>query len=208
VNESERQLTLEFKDLKAAEALERLEEGAAAAAPSDEHAYVLARLCPEKEDADKWLDLAVKEDLTAAELQRSIKAGSVVKDDSAPRINANDKSAGIVSIEGIAGQFDLWFKKVEEEGFPTKWDARRLKMVWSLLRPFSQIFTAVDDVLQEQNDKQQGNFTNEELEAARELHKKDPRKFSVATVQRVFKKGYHAGCMLHDEVIDLAGGES
>lgn len=137
---AEKQLEFEFKDLKAAEALEKL-EGSHPSAPSDAHAFVAAKLCANSYDAEEWLERARTEKLTPVELQNSIKAGEVIREEAAkPRLNANDRSVGLVTIEGIHMQFNLWLRKVkEDDGFPDKWDARRLGMVRDLLAPISAI---------------------------------------------------------------------
>jgi hypothetical protein len=137
VEQAERQLEIEFKDLKAAESLESL-EGRGASAQSDEHAFVASRLCDDASAAEDWLKKSSENNLTALELQRSIKAGKIVRDEESPRVNADDKSTGIVTIEGIRAQFDLWLKKVEQFGFPDEWDARRLNKVRELLNPMRE----------------------------------------------------------------------
>lgn len=143
VEQEERQLEMHFKDLKAAEAIEAL-EGRGARAASDEHAFVASRLCDSPEEAEAWLQKAEDHDLSALELQRSIKAGKIVLDeDAAPSVNAGDKSSGLVTIEGISAQFALWLKKVEEDGFPEQWDARRLNMVRDLLNPVREVAAKV-----------------------------------------------------------------
>jgi hypothetical protein len=141
VESAEKQLEFEFKDLKAAEALEKL-DGVHPAAPSDAHAFVAAKLCKDSYEAQDWLEKARNENLTPVELQNSIKAGEIVREDheEKPRLNANDRSVGLVTIEGVHMQFNLWLKKVrEDDGFPGEWDARRLGMVRDLLTPMADI---------------------------------------------------------------------
>ena len=56
------------------------------------------------------------------------------------RLNANDRSVGLVTIEGISMQFNLWLRKVsEDDGFPNQWDASRLEAVRELLRPIVKL---------------------------------------------------------------------
>ena len=50
---AEKQLEFEFKDLKASEALEKL-DGSHPSAPSDAHAFVAAKLCANSYDAEEW----------------------------------------------------------------------------------------------------------------------------------------------------------
>jgi hypothetical protein len=52
------------------------------------------------------------------------------------RLNADDKSVGLVTIEGVHMQFNMWLRKVtEDDAFPTGWDEERLKKVRELLKP-------------------------------------------------------------------------
>lgn len=146
VADAERQLEFEFKDLRAAEALEKL-DGAEVSAPSDAHAFVAAKLCKNSYEATDWLEKAREEKLTPLELQKSIKAGQIVREtapEEKPRLNANDRSVGLVTIEGVHMQFNLWLRKVtEDDGFPGEWDARRLGMVRDLLAPIAAIHREV-----------------------------------------------------------------
>jgi hypothetical protein len=151
VEQYSKHLQLEFKDIVACEALEALEMRSENL--SVDHHVSLVKTLPDdglskarkewQEAAQRWLKIAEEEKLTPKELKKSIAAGAVVRD--APpeeklRLNANDRSVGLVTIEGVHMQFNLWLKKVrEDDGFPTEWDARRLRMVRDLLTPMADI---------------------------------------------------------------------
>jgi hypothetical protein len=148
VEEFSKHLQLEFKDLAASEALEALESRSESL--SDDHHIALTKALPAdglskarsewQEAAQRWLRIAEEEGLSPRELQKSIKAGEIVRDEKEekPRLNANDRSVGLVTIEGVHMQFNLWLKKVtDDDGFPTEWDSRRLKMVRDLLAPIA-----------------------------------------------------------------------
>ena len=151
VDQFSRHLQLEFKDLAASEALEALEMRSETL--SDEHHIALSKYLPDdglskaraewQEAAQRWLKIAEDENLTPKELKMSIKAGEVVREplqQDQLRLNANDRSVGLVTIEGIHMQFNLWLRKVtEDDGFPGEWDARRLGMVADLLEPFLSV---------------------------------------------------------------------
>lgn len=155
VEQFSRHLQLEFKDLAASEALEALEMRSETL--SDEHHIALSKTLPDdglskaraewQEAAQKWLRIAEDEKLTAKELKMSIKAGEVVRDtpqQESLRLNCNDRSVGLVTIEGVHMQFNLWLRKVtEDDGFPGEWDARRLGMVRDLLAPIAAIHREV-----------------------------------------------------------------
>lgn len=50
-----------------------------------------------------------------------------------PRINPADKSAAIVTIEGISQQFKLWHRKMDEE--IGSWDKPKIEKALGLLEP-------------------------------------------------------------------------
>lgn len=137
---AEGQLELEFRDLRAAEALEGMESRRDGLA--DAHHFVVAKYA-RPDEQESWLDLAESEELSPQDLRLSIEAGVVTRAKFAPKLSGNDKSAGLISIEGIRGQFDLWRNKVSEDGFPDRWDERRLGMVAALLRPMMDVYLEV-----------------------------------------------------------------
>jgi len=60
------------------------------------------------------------------------------------RLNANDRSVGLITIEGVRMQFGLWLRKVkEDDGFPDQWDARRLSMLSELIRPIAELYSEI-----------------------------------------------------------------
>lgn len=68
------------------------------------------------------------------------------------RLNADDRSVGLVTIEGVHMTFNLWLRKVREDaGFPNQWDARRLGMVRKLLRPIVELDAEIATLCKGQN---------------------------------------------------------
>lgn len=65
-------------------------------------------------------------------------------------LNAPDKSAGFVNIEGISLQFAMWFRKVSHKssGFYERWDPRRRQHVEDLLTPMAQCHKALVELRQ------------------------------------------------------------
>jgi hypothetical protein len=53
-----------------------------------------------------------------------------------PTLNPNDKTRGILTIEGICSKFELWKRKMSEE-FP-KWDREQLEKAVELLEPIER----------------------------------------------------------------------
>lgn len=138
VAEAERQLEFEFKDLRAAEALEKL-DGVHPSAPSDAHAFVAAKLCENSTDAQEWLEKAREENLSPVELQKSIKAGEIVRETagSAPTGSAG---SGVLTLEVIHMDFRRWLSRVADDGFPEEWQDHQLAKVVDLLRPMAMAF--------------------------------------------------------------------
>lgn len=136
VEETEAQLQLEFNDVKALESLERLESGVVDA-PSDEHAYVAARLCDTDDEASEWLRTATEENLTAHELQKSIKAGEVVRDEEK---KPGGGSTGVLTLDAIALDFQRWLSRVERDKPFDQWHEKQLNMVKWQLKPLAFVF--------------------------------------------------------------------
>jgi hypothetical protein len=146
VAQAERQLEFEFKDLRAAEALEKL-DGVHPSAPSDAHAFVAAKLCENSYDAQEWLEKARTENLSPVELQKSIKAGEIVREDSAKGGTASAGTTGILTLEAIHMDFLRWVKRAEEDGFPVQWEPRRLAKVKALLADMAGAHRAASTTL-------------------------------------------------------------
>jgi hypothetical protein len=151
VRATEEQLMLNLGDSKAASALEALPERSAAL--SDEHLLVLQKRTGTPEGFREWAEIAETQKLSVAELVASIKAGRVVRaDEQRESVNANDKSVGIVTIEGISTSFGMWLRKVEETGFPDGWSDDQLARVKVLLKPMSDAFMAVHEEQRQRQD--------------------------------------------------------
>jgi hypothetical protein len=142
VHATEEQLMLDLGDSKAASALEALP--ARSAGLTDEHLLAIKKRTGTEEGFRKWVRLAEEQKLTVPELVASLKAGRVVRaDENRESVNANDKSVGIVTIEGISTSFEMWLRKVQETGFPDGWSDDQLARVKVLLKPMSEAFMAV-----------------------------------------------------------------
>ena len=128
---------LEFKDLKAVEAIDTL-DGRGSSAPSDEHAFVVARLCKTPEEAEAWLDRSRTEELSARELQRSIRAGKIVREDDDAPLRASSEPTGILSLDAIHTDFIQWRARAEADGFPDAWTGQQLLKVKDLLSPMRE----------------------------------------------------------------------
>lgn len=137
VSSAERQLEFEFKDLRAAEALEKL-DGVHPSAPSDAHAFVAAKLCENSTDAQEWLEKAREENLSPLELQKSIKAGEIVRETSGSAPTGSVGS-GVLTLEAIHMDFLRWNSRVSDDGFPENWDPHQLRKVKDLTAVMADI---------------------------------------------------------------------
>lgn len=143
VEDAEKQLEFEFRDLKAAEAIEKL-DGYHPYAPTDAHAFVAGKLCDTVAAAEEWLIKASEQKLTPLELQKSIKAGEIVRDSTEAKKPATGPGAtGVLTLEAIHMDFHRWHSRVKDDGFPGEWDSRRLGMVRDLLAPIAAIHREV-----------------------------------------------------------------
>lgn len=71
------------------------------------HYVVLAKSGLKKAQIAKWAQTASEQNLTPSRLKASIAAGAVVSKDV-----ANQQLHGVVTIQGIRGEFELWLRKV------------------------------------------------------------------------------------------------
>ena len=151
VDETSRSLQLEFKDLRAAEALEALEMRSEAL--SDEHHITLAKHLPDdglskareewQEAAQRWLKIAEEEGLSPKELQKSIKAGEIVRE-SAGNAPSGSAGSGVLTLEAIHMDFLRWRSRVADDGFPEEWKDFQLMKVVDLLRPMALAYEAAN----------------------------------------------------------------
>ena len=70
-----------------------------------------------------------------AEIQMELALG-IEPPKETPRLNPSDKSAAIVTIEGIAQQFVLWHRKMDDE--ISTWDKPRIQKALNLLEPIER----------------------------------------------------------------------
>lgn len=75
---------------------------------TEEHYFVVSKLTlPEQ---TKWLNEALKHNLNALEMKRSIEAGRVLKRDEINELSG--RGSGIVNYHGIVNQWDRWANKI------------------------------------------------------------------------------------------------
>ena len=140
---------MEFKDLRSAEALESLEMRSEDL--SDDHHLALAKnldglskaRAEWQEAAQRWLKIAEEEGLSPKELQKSIKAGSIVRETSGSAPTGSSGS-GVLTLEAIHMDFRRWLSRVSDDGFPEEWQDHQLAKVGDLLRPMAMAYEAAN----------------------------------------------------------------
>jgi len=159
VAETERQLEFDFHDMRALEALEKVDDSISAA-PSDAHASLIALYAKgDRKKAEEWAVIARDENLSLGELSRSMRKGEIVRDEkpvegSIVSAGSDDgkkpveeKAAGFVSIEHVSGEMEKWMKQVEPVFFD--WDLAQCEQVIELLDPAVEFYGRVFDRTEE-----------------------------------------------------------
>jgi hypothetical protein len=98
------QLGFDFAETKRAVAIATVPHGSRRRELTAEHHFVVGRAELSEADQKRWLDLAVAENLSAAELARSIKLGSVIR---------AEKRAGFQTLSALKVQFFAWKRQFE-----------------------------------------------------------------------------------------------
>lgn len=146
VDEVLEQLELPEQDVMAAFAIGQLELELRTPELSAEHHLVLARL----EDAGeqrKWRDLALKDDLTALELKKSIEAGKVIRQSVVSR--QSGRGSSVITVQGLSLWFEKWQGQVGgDEVF--SWEPERKKEVLETLKPMRDFIERLEESLKEE----------------------------------------------------------
>jgi hypothetical protein len=121
------QLQLDLAQLKHSDLLNRLIERRIEL--SREHHFVIAKAKLDAVDQRRWIETSINEELTARELEESIRAGHVVK------LYAEDyqRSGGFVSVQGVASQFKMLRKQIGD--LHKKWTLDEIKSFRSYIAP-------------------------------------------------------------------------
>jgi len=118
-----------------------------------------------KRAAGKWLSQSRKwasdrwgiDYVAEAEVQLELGLGIEMKEEK-PSINAQDKSRGIVTIEGIAQSFSMWERKVAPE--IGGWDQDQIKRALDLLEPITRRANALRSILRGEGASDGANVQN------------------------------------------------
>jgi hypothetical protein len=108
VRESIAQLEFEFSEVRKSQLLNSLPVRDPEL--SAEHHFVLAKAHLDDTALNMWVELKKRNDLTANELQESIKLGRVTKADNQP--DPKSWGSGFATVQGIARQWELLMKQI------------------------------------------------------------------------------------------------
>ena len=128
--EALQQMDFEFQDVKAMDALLKL-DGVAHAELSAEHHFVAARADVPSEQREIWLATAEREKLTPAELRTSMIKGEVTR----AEVGAGRES-GVGSPHAVRQQFDFWMREIEG-----RWETlpvEQMEALHAMLRPIAE----------------------------------------------------------------------
>ncbi|MBA3834211.1 MAG: hypothetical protein H0X34_20425 [Chthoniobacterales bacterium] len=129
VREAAEQLEIEFGELKAMESLNKLEVRDPALSP--EHHFVLSKVKQKDVTGQRmWAELAVKHELSAAELQESIKKGVVTRIES---MRAGHATRGLATFEGLRQQWEILQRQIAP-GL-AEWTEEEARTALELLAP-------------------------------------------------------------------------
>ena len=129
------QLGFEASDFKRSQLLTKLDLRDPVLSP--EHHFVLAKSKLDGVGRSMWVELAKKESLSAAELQESIKKGSVVHIEREQR----DGAAGVATWQGLAMQFDLLYRQIGD-----KWKSWSPQEIDLVLGKLAKIMAFISDL--------------------------------------------------------------
>lgn len=111
-----------------------------------EHWFVIGMDLKDKPDQHpKWINLAVKHELSPLELRKSIQEGKVVRQDDVDQ--RSGRGAGLVTIQGLRFTFDNWERKVGGKEAILKWKPDQKRAWLNEVAPIVELAEAVKNTL-------------------------------------------------------------
>lgn len=144
VNDTLEQLEFDLADALKAETIALVGyEQRAKYALSSEHAYVLGKLLRDDEPArEKWASDCLQHSLSAFELQKSIEAGEVVREDEIR--DRSGRTDGVPTVQGVRFQFERWMRQFSEPDDVLKLPVPERRKVLEVLQPLIELAARIE----------------------------------------------------------------
>ena len=192
--EALQQMDFEFADVKAMDALLKL-EGVPHVALSVEHHFVAARADVPSEQREIWLATAEREKLTPAELRASMIKGEVTR----AEVGAGRES-GVGSPHAVRQQFDFWMREIEG-----RWETlpvEQMEALHAMLRPIAEFVLRLEQKITAAEEvRARFNTPARVLEKIRK-HFDIGAAVNVGQIQSKLRVHYAVACQALDALVD------
>jgi hypothetical protein len=192
--EALKQMDFEFQDVKAMDALLKL-DGVAHAELTAEHHFVAARADVTPEQKETWLDIAEKEKLTPAELRVSMIKGVVTRAET-----GGGRDSGVGSPHAVRQQFDFWMREIEDRW--EKLPPDQLEALHGLLRPIAEFVLRLEQKMAAGEEARAPFNDKERVIQKVRFHFPLGSEVSLAKIQRKLRLGYNAASVAFDALVD------
>jgi len=192
--EALKQMDFEFADVKAMDALLKL-EGVFHAALSVEHHFVAARADVPAEQREMWLATAEKEKLTPLELRTSMIKGEVTRAEV-----GGGRESGVGSPHAVRQQFDFWMREIEG-----RWETlpvEQMEALHAMLRPIAEFVLRLEQKMAA-GEEARAPF-NEQHRVVEKIrfHFALGSEVSIGKIQRKLRLGYNAASAGFDALVE------
>ena len=188
------QMDFEFADVKAMDALLKL-DGVAHAELSAEHHFVAARADVPPEQREMWLATAEREKLTPAELRASMIKGVVTRAEP-----GGGRESGVGSPHAVRQQFDFWMREIEDRW--EKLPPDQLEALHAMLRPIAEFVLRLEQkIAAGEGLRAPFNEQQRVVEKIR-FHFAIGAEVSIAKIQRKLRLGYNAASAGFDALVE------
>lgn len=181
VHASMQQLEFDMPTVKAVMDIASVPEEMRHPSLTSEHYVILARSGLPEKSKTKWAKAAHDHVLTPSQLKRSIRLGEVSTDP-----GDDKRNTGIVSIQGILAEFNVWLNRVGGYEGVAKQPNENLREILTQLQPMHDLYEDIELVLRRESKEQ-----DRETVVIDETRKK-PKPAKKAAKKKASKKKQHA----------------